>query len=108
MSATGTVRQRVGVAVGTRAATAARLATAEDVPRATARGKVRAAAPPANETRPTATPPKALRKPLTRVRKPARTRGTAVRGARLRPLSEAEVRNYLPLVRQVVQRMLPR
>jgi RNA polymerase sigma factor for flagellar operon FliA len=79
---------------------------------------VRAAAPQPRSARPaapqrkaanaTAAQPSVLRKPLQRVRKPTRSRGESLRAPRLRPLSEAEVRTYLPLVRQVVQRMLPR
>ncbi|MEW6269827.1 MAG: FliA/WhiG family RNA polymerase sigma factor, partial [Thermodesulfobacteriota bacterium] len=49
------------------------------------------------------------RGPHTTVRKGAvQRKGAGSRPARLRPISEAEVRTYLPLVRQVVQRMLPR
>jgi RNA polymerase sigma factor for flagellar operon FliA len=116
MGATGTARQRVGVAVSGRA-----VATrpAPKVGTVTARGaKMRAAAPAA--TGAVATRAKALRSPVRGTVKPVRDRVKPVRGrlakgvtealpvAGLRPLDEDEVRTYLPLVRQVVQRMLPR
>jgi len=110
MSATGTARQRVGVAASTRAVAAARLATVEQ-PAVAARVKLRAASAP-GKTKAEAEPKallKPLQKPLRQVRTAAKTRaGERLRAPRLRPLSEAEVRTYLPLVRQVVQRMLPR
>lgn len=105
MSGTGTARQRVGVAAGARAAAAAQLAPVQTVAPA-ARTKVRAASAPAPDKK--GTQSKSLRKPLQRVRKAVKPRGAKLRVARLRPLSEEEVRTYLPLVRQVVQRMLPR
>lgn len=107
MSGTGTARQRVAVAAGTRAGTAARLATVQVATPAKGTSKVREASAPAPQAG-AAAPPKSLRKPAPRTRKPTRTRGERLRAPRLRPLSEVEVRTYLPLVRQVVQRMLPR
>jgi RNA polymerase sigma factor FliA len=103
MSATGTARQRVGVAVSGRVA-AARLAPVKVVA-VTARGaNMRASALAA--TGDVAERPKALRGPGRAKAK----RGVAdvLPAAGLRPLDEEEVRTYLPLVRQVVQRMLPR
>ena len=105
MSGTGTARQRVAVAAGARAVAAAQLAAVQTVAPAVARTKVRVASAPAQDK--TAVP-RSLRKPLQRVRKPAQLRRGRLREPHLRPLSEAEVRTYLPLVRQVVQRMLPR
>lgn len=106
MSATGTARQRVGVAGG-RAAQAARIAAAKEAEPAAPRTKLRAVPQPAAGKG--ATKEKALRKPARSVRAGAKTRsGERLRAPRLRPLSEEEVRSYLPLVRQVVQRMLPR
>ena len=107
MSGTGTARQRVAVASGARAVAAAQLPVVKAVETATqtARAKTR------NGATPTAlkAAPKGLRKALKSVRTAAKARdGTRLRAPRLRPLSEAEVRTYLPLVRQVVQRMLPR
>ena len=109
MSATGTARQRVGVAAGTRAVAAARLAAVKGERTAAApRVKLRTAVVPAPvEVAPSA---KAPRKPPHRVARGVvkQSGGERLRAPRLRPLSEAEVRTYLPLVRQVVQRMLPR
>lgn len=106
MGATGTARQRVGVAAG-RAAQAARLAAAKEAEPAAPRTKLRAVAQPAAGKG--AKQEKSLRKPARSVRAAAKTRsGERLRAPRLRPLSEDEVRSYLPLVRQVVQRMLPR
>lgn len=110
MSATGTARQRVGVAVSGRAV-AARLAPTKTATSAvTARSaKLRAPAVPAASP---ATPvAKALRAPgATRVGRAKAKLGVVQEqpAAGLRPLDEDEVRTYLPLVRQVVQRMLPR
>lgn len=90
MGATGTARQRVAVAVSGRAAVVTRPAQAKAVAATAVGAKMRAAAP-------------------------AAVRGKVKKGvvealptAGLRPLDEEEVRTYLPLVRQVVQRMLPR
>lgn len=89
MGATGTARQRVGVAASGRAVVT-RPAPTKAVA-GTARGaKIRAAAPAAARGR--------VKKGVVE----------ALPAAGLRPLDEDEVRTYLPLVRQVVQRMLPR
>jgi len=106
MSATGTARQRIGVVSG-RATHGSRGAAVKAVETATPRPKLRAVPEPAPEQDKAAAKP--LRKPAKSVRTAAKARGgERVRAPRLRPLSEAEVRTYLPLVRQVVQRMLPR
>ena len=103
MGATGTARQRVGVVSGRAASRPAPVKTVT----ATARGAVlRASALPAAGD--PAARPKALRAPARAkaVRKMAVLE--APPSSQLRPLDEEEVRTYLPLVRQVVQRMLPR
>lgn len=107
MSATGTARQRVGVTSG-RVVASARAARVKGADQPAApRAKLRAV-PPSGAGR-VAAQPAALRKPEQSVRTSAKVRsGRRLRAPRLRPLSEAEVRTYLPLVRQVVQRMLPR
>ncbi|MBM4244317.1 MAG: FliA/WhiG family RNA polymerase sigma factor [Deltaproteobacteria bacterium] len=106
MGATGTARQRVGVAASGRAV-AARPAPAKVAVAATARGAaLRAPAQPA-PTRKAAVRVKALHAP---VGAKAGKKGVAeaLPSPKLRPFDEEEVRTYLPLVRQVVQRMLPR
>jgi RNA polymerase sigma factor for flagellar operon FliA len=110
MSATGTARQRVGVATGGRAV-AARLAPAKAAEvMVTARSaKLRAPATPAIEKAAVGT--KTLRPAMPARTKRAKTKVGVVQALPdpgLRPLDEDEVRTYLPLVRQVVQRMLPR
>jgi len=113
MSATGTARQRVGVATGRvasgRSTSATRVGATKGIETATPRTKLRAvpAAAPAKKQKEQRVEP--LRKATGSVRTAAKPRsGDLLRGPRLRPLSETEVRTYLPLVRQVVQRMLPR
>lgn len=110
MSATGTARQRIGVAASGR--TAARPAKVEAVAVARVatgrRAKLRTPSVPAVGK--VAARPKSVRAatPL-RARAKAKVRTAQAPSApRLRALSEDEVRTYLPLVRQVVQRMLPR
>ncbi len=108
MSATGTARQRVAVGAGGRVL-AARLATTKTAERAATapRAKLREAS--GTTVAKTAARPKGLPTPLARRRAKARPAAErALRAPRLRPLDEEEVRTYLPLVRQVVQRMLPR
>ena len=107
MSATGTARQRVGAVTGGRVAHTARVAAVKGVDAATPRTKLRAVPEPAAGK--VAPQDKPVRKPVRSTRTAAKPRkGESLRAPRLRPLSEAEVRTYLPLVRQVVQRMLPR
>lgn len=103
MGATGTARQRVGVVSGR--AVAVRPAPAKTAT-ATARGAIlRASALPV--TGDPAERPKALRVPARAKASPKKGVAGAL-PSELRPLDEDEVRTYLPLVRQVVQRMLPR
>lgn len=113
MSATGTARQRVGVATGRvasgRSTSATRVGVSKSVETAAPRTKLRAVTAAAPAKKPKAQPQQPLRKPVRSRRTAGEPRsGERARGPRLRPLSEAEVRTYLPLVRQVVQRMLPR
>lgn len=105
MSATGTARQRVGVESGRVAAAAKAVGKVEVPPRGLrdARKARRAEAPRVAPVRPRRA------EKLSPVRAARVSRGSsAVREATPRPFSESEVRTYLPLVRQVVQRMLPR
>lgn len=112
MAATGTARQRVLVGTGGRVVAARLGTTVKAAERATAVARVElrpGAAPAVAQEATTPARPNVVRAPLERRRAKSRSAGEpALRAPRLRPLSEEEVRTYLPLVRQVVQRMLPR
>lgn len=105
MTATGTARQRVGVVAANGRADAAQ-AAAKGAAAAAPRVKLRQASAPKKGK--VETQDKSLRAPAKRTSGTTARKGGGLRSPRLRPLSEAEVRTYLPLVRQVVQRMLPR
>jgi RNA polymerase sigma factor for flagellar operon FliA len=105
MSATGTARQRVTTARNLTAGASSTTRAGKQAARVKPGLRVTSAVKPV-----AAEPePSRRRRPQRAARASAvRRNGAAKRPARERPFSEAEVRSYLPLVRQVVQRMLPR